>query len=70
MSKTNGLLGALTRMFIITLTLRFVNFRWGKDNKIWLFLTQPSSQPGSARADDANVEEAAVDMALGAAARS
>ena len=68
-SKTHGLLGALTRIFIITLTLRFVNFRWGKDNKIWLFLTLQSSRPGSARADDVNVEEVAVDMGLGAAER-
>ena len=68
-SKTNGLLGALACMVMISSQLSFVNFRWGKDNEIWLFLMLPSSQPGSARADDANAEEAAVDMDHGNAAR-
>ena len=44
-------------------------FPLGKGYKIWLFLMQPSSQPGSARADDANAEEATVDMVPGDAVR-
>ena len=68
-SKTNGLLGALTRMVIIPLLRCFVNFRWGKDKLIWLFLILSSSQPGSARADVANAEEVVVGMVPGAAAK-
>ena len=37
-SKTKGLLGALVCMVMIPPQPGFVNFRWGKDNEIWLFL--------------------------------
>ena len=39
-----------------------------KGFSIWLFPIQPSSQPGSARADDANAVGATVDTAHGDAA--
>ena len=52
-----------------TIITRLCQFPLGKGYKIWLFLMQPSSQPGSARADDANAEEATVDMVPGDAVR-
>ena len=52
-----------------TIITRLCQFPLGKGYKIWLFLMQPSSQPGSARADDANAEEATAVMVPGDAVR-
>ncbi|MDY4486715.1 MAG: hypothetical protein SPE18_01510 [Candidatus Limivicinus sp.] len=65
MSKTNGLPGAYIRRIMIPSQQRFVNFRWGKDKKIWLFLMLLSAQPGSVRAVDVNVDEAVAGMGRG-----
>jgi hypothetical protein len=52
--KTNGLPGARERKCIVTQFAAFVNLRWRRDVKAWLFLNQLCIRLGFVRAVDAN----------------